>query len=81
MDACPSYDLSTGYISIHGYWLVLLLRYHFGAKSTPAANMYNFKMAFVIILKNHYFRIIIKNLTKCNIFYFCTKKLLEIYQT
>ena len=24
-------------------------------------------MAFVIILKNYYFRIIIKNLTKCNI--------------
>ena len=63
-----SYNLSTGYISIHGLCLCFItIRYRYDAKSTSAANVSNFKMAFVISLKNYCFRIIIKNLTKRNI--------------
>ena len=50
-----------------GNGLVSLLRYLFGAKSTSAANVKYFKMAVAIISKNYYFRIMIQNLTKCNI--------------
>ena len=49
-----------------GYGLVSLLRYLYSAESTSAANVKNFKTA-VVIIKKYYFRIIIKNLTKCNI--------------
>ena len=42
----------------------MALFHYYGAKSTSAVN---FKMAVVIILKNYYFRIIIKSLTKCNV--------------
>ena len=47
----PSYNLSTGCIFIHSNGFVSLLRYRYGAKSTSAANVSNFKMAVVIILK------------------------------
>ena len=42
-----------------GKAIASLLQYRYGAKSTSAANVSNFKMAVVIILKNYYFRIII----------------------
>ena len=61
-------QLNTGIFPFTGYGFASLLPYHFGAKSTSDTNVWNFKnMAIVIILKNYYFRIIIKNLTKCNI--------------
>ena len=61
-------QLNTGIFPFTGYGFASSLQYHYGAKSTSAANVWNFKnMAVVIILKNYYFWIIIKNLTKCNI--------------
>ena len=55
------------FIPFSDYGLVSLPRYRYGTKFTSAANLKNFKMAFIIILKNYYLRIIIKNLKKCNI--------------